>query len=1170
MDGSRTIINDTGHLDMERLVIRLFGEPGAFFDGKPWKWSAPPRCFPLLALLGLAGQTPPTRAWLASTMWPEEIESDARSNLRRHLHRLARALPQVEGVEWIRGDERSIAWNDAAPARLDVRAFEEAVADPARRAEAVEMYRGDLLEGFFDEYILAERERLRTLYTDALADLIREARAKRDLPSAVRFAERLLAEDEWREDALREWISAKYASGDRSGALAGYERFARRLREEFSSEPMPETTALRDAVRAGIALPDDPQDVLEHSVSSLASVRSPFVGRSDEMEKLRSAWTRAARKSGSVAFVSGEAGIGKSRLVAELVAIVRDQGGHALVGTTSNPEGEPYQAVLSALRAGLPKIAQAQLDRAWLSSLAGVLPEIHSLRSDLNETEAIENDRARERLFEAFVRTVAQLGAMRPLCIVLEDLHWAGPATIDVLAALARRVGTLPVLVVATYRSEESATGHPLRELRTQLVSERRAIAIPLERLSESDVTNVVKALAGDDAGATLGDSVVRLSEGNPLFVVQLLEGYRETGEVPDTSHALRSVGDVIGARASRLDDEVRAVAETAATIGQSFSADVVADIGGWDENAVLDAVGALIDRALVRESGNGSLEYAFTHALIAASIYECSDPEQRAARHRRAAQVLQRRHGSDRAEKAAIARHWNLAGDTSRAAAAYVTAAQAALDVYAREEAISHAYAAFALAPDDRLRFEALEIACRTQIRTGVVERWKCDLDRLESVASSLGIDEQFAALKLQERYAAQIVDYALELSAVDAMFALAKRSGNQEHLAEAYYARGFLEGQHGDVGASLATLSTAREIASGLPLDDLNSRIGRQFVSMLGRAGNLVRARSELSIQREWVESTNASADRRLDLLASESTVAAMLEDGAWMERIGTEMMSLACRIGDEYLEARAYATLAHSAYMRRDFAAIRNNYDRAIEHFTNVGELRAVRVTYINRSELELRVGRVDEAMRWLEKCLSGGDQLHGLDGVSAYRLNRIEALLLLGRAREALAEAHEAYELSLSVSETRFMDQALTVLGAAESLTGDVDGAVKHLSEALEMARTREAWGDYATTLCYLVEALLSAGRIDEARHYGAGLEETFLHYHALTIHPTRLCATLARVAEDSGDATVAQVWRTRGLSLLEAELKRFSDPADVSAYSSLPFNRALLEGAAMTA
>src|SRR5262249_4411598 len=147
---------------------------------------------------------------------------------------------------------------------------------------------------------------------------------------------------------------------------------------------------------------------------------------------------------------------------------------------------------------------------------------------------------------------------------------------------------------------------------------------------------------------------------------------------------------------------------------GHTFHADIVADIGGWDENTVLDAIGVLIDRALVRESGSGALEYAFTHALVAVSFYESSDDASRTARHRRAAQVLQRLAREDRADLAAIARHWNRAGEAQRSAVAYVRAAASALAVYAREEAIAHSYAAYALATDDATRFTAMEIAAR------------------------------------------------------------------------------------------------------------------------------------------------------------------------------------------------------------------------------------------------------------------------------------------------------------------------------------------------------------------------------------------------------------------------------------------------------------------------
>ena len=349
---------------------------------------------------------------------------------------------------------------------------------------------------------------------------------------------------------------------------------------------------------------------------------------------------RAARGNGSVAFLSGEAGIGKSRLAAELVALVREQGGHALVGVTSKPDGEPYQSVLVALRAALALVAHARIDAAWLAALAHVLPEIRSLREGF-PNEDLPPDRARERLFEAIARVFEQLGRMRPLCVVLEDLHWAGPATVELVGALSRRIGSLPVLLVVTYRSEESSGADPLRS-NCAPRSSANAVRWP-RRWNASGRKTSTRSCVRSSATTQRPLSSARAScgsaeEGNPLFVVQLIEGYLETGKVPDESSALLSVGDAIAARARRLSAQVRSVAEVAATVGQSFRAELVADAGGWDENTVLDAIGELMDRALVRESG-GELEYVFTHALVGAAFYresaEGSLPPGTGASHR-------------------------------------------------------------------------------------------------------------------------------------------------------------------------------------------------------------------------------------------------------------------------------------------------------------------------------------------------------------------------------------------------------------------------------------------------------------------------------------------------------------------------------------------------------
>lgn len=1156
---------------MERLRIRLFGKPAIEFDGAPWKLSAPPRCLPLLALLATATGTPPTRAWLASALWPDEIDEASRSNLRRHLHRLARALPPAGEVDWIEADDRSVAWNAVASAWIDVRAFQTMIADEAQGPQAVELYRGDLLEHVYDECIIAERERLRTLYLKALDRCIRDARAQRNFFDVATYAGKLLALEEWRESALREWMSALYVVGGRADALAGYERFAQRLREEFKAAPAPETTALRDAIRAGLPLSDNPERIFEAALTHgmRRAWSFPFVGRTEELDQLSAAWRRAVHRSGSTVFISGEPGVGKSRLVAEVVATTQSQGGQVLIGTTSDPEGEPYQAIVTALRLGLSRLGVTEHDRGWLVALGQVLPEIHSLHPNLERTETFDDDYARERLFEAFVRAVERLGRTRPLCLVLEDLHWAGSGTLDALATLARRVGALPVLIVVTYRRDDAPATTAIRELRGRLTAERRAAAIPLERLTEAETTTIVRAVV-DDATVldALSSTVARLSEGNPLFAAQLIEEYRETGTVPDASSALRTVRDAIAARVDRLDGEVRAVAQTAAMLGPVFAADIVAAVGGWDENAVLDAIGSMIDRSLVREAGSGVLEYTFTHALIAASLHESADSAQKTARHRRAAQVLERANRHDRSTLAAIGRHWQFANEPERAALTFIRASRSARSVYAREEALEYAHAAYTLSRSDATRFQALEIAIDTQIQAAHPERWHEDLVRLEQVAESLGIDEQVTGTVLRARYAARIMNYEDEERAGDRLFKLARTSNKPLHLAEAHYARGYLYAQRGSVGESIVCLRQALELTTLYGDFEQISRIREQLVSMLARRGDLVSARAELAAQRDLLESNGAPVEQQMTLLRSEATIAAMIEDGPWLDRVSSEMLDLAHRLGHDYLAARAHAALAHSAFMRRDFRSIRSHYDRSIELFRAIGDKHAVHVTCINRSELELRIGRVDEARYWLEECRKLRDHVARLDGAHAAGINHAQVLLQLGQTTEALAQAREAYTLCLDASESRFLDQALTILAAAEAVCGELDAAVSHLEEALVRARLREAWGDVGLTLSYLVDTLVNAGRADEARVRAAELETIFDDHLDLALHPTRLCWSLAQFFDARGERLAYDRWLTRGRELLDAELARFDDPADVAAYCSLPFNAALLRQRSM--
>jgi predicted ATPase/DNA-binding SARP family transcriptional activator len=1151
----------------QRLVVRLLGPPSLTFDGKPWKWSAPPSCLTLLALLAAKREAPATRASLAATMWPDELDTDARANLRRHLHRLLRALPQIEGVEWIASDMQTVAWNAAAPAWIDVRAFEDASEDPARAVEAVDEYRGDLLEGMYDDVVLAVRERLRAVYLNVLARLTREAREARDFESSIRYAEKLLAADEWREDIVRERMAATYESGDRSAALAVYERFAVRLRDEFSAEPMAETSAMRDIVRAGLPLPVNPEALFErqHGEPGTRAWKLPFVGRADVFERLRSAWARAARRGGGIVFVSGEAGIGKSRLAGELVALVRAQGGLALVGTTSNPEAEPYQTMLTALRPMLSHIAHADaVGRPWLSALAQVLPEIASVRPDLDEVAALPEGRARERLLEAFVRVVEQLGALRPVCLVLEDLHWAGPAAIDLLALLARRAGTLPVLVVATYRSEESTAEHPIRALRSSLLAQHRAIAAPLDRLTAADVANVVGSVLDpeSEAARSLGEALARLSEGNPLFVAQLLEGYRETGTIPDASSALLTIGDAVAARAGGLDARVRAVAEAAAGIGEAFRADIVADVGGWDEGTVLDAIGALIDRALVREAGSGALEYVFTHALVAASFYERTPLDVRVARHRRTAQVLERMGGDDLRAVSSIARHWKLAGEGARASAAYARAARAALAVHARAEAIDYARQALSLCEGDRRRFDLLQLVIAAEERSEHVEQWNLDLEGFELLAGRLDESDRYAALAARERYYAQTGDRESQGRLLDRMLELALASGSTSRQVEVADARGSLLSGQGHFREAAETFRHALSLAQAQGDRLTIARVRQHLAQALGRSGETAAAARELEELRVHVAAAG-SAEEQLVLLWAESSLALATENGEVVERIGSSMLALGARLGDQETQAKAHWLLGWAATVRRDIAGARKQYGDACVLFERLRQPQSLAAAYVNLGVLDLDLGVYRRAIEQWERAAALAEQTGALN-VLGFALNNIaDAEQQLGNLDRALEMAERSMDVAASTGDQRLMASAVGTLGAVRYARGELQPGIELMRESVELWRAAGSMQSMTEKLCLFVDALRAAGESEELKLRMRELHELYAQGPNEQKAPARILLALAKAERFFGNEAKAAELEAAGRRVLAAESAAFADEESRAAFLAQPHNRELL-------
>jgi DNA-binding SARP family transcriptional activator len=1146
-----------------RLAVRLLGEPSLEFDRKPWPLKAPFRCFAILAMLSLSSGDPPSRESIASDVWPNLTNEEAMANLRRHLHIIQRALPDLGGNKWIVRNGSLLSWDEAAPVWVDVAEFRAAVGDPALRRRAVELYRGPLLgkRGDNELLFLSLRDRLRTECIDACREEALVARKQLDFAAATRYAEKMLEMAEFREDALRLAMSLRYESGDRSSALALFERFSLHLSDAMGVDPMPETLALRDTILMNEDVPVGAVESDEENALGLELLGVPFVGRTRELELLKSAWRGARRGRGKTLFVLGEAGIGKTRLLSEFGSSIALQGGRVVVGETSAPEAYPYEPLVDALRKSLALIVESPVRQPWLSSIAELLPELQAAFPDMAPAEPLAADNARIRLLEAIARTIERLAKVRPLLLVLEDLHWAGSATLDTVEYLARRIGAVGALVVITYRTGESAPGGMLHSLRRRLLAESRATSMELQPLDAVDVETLAGVMPGIPNPIDVAASVFKIGEGNPLFTAQMLRGYSETGVLALEYTAAATMAQAILSRVATLDSAAKDLLEVAATIGHSFTIDLLAAVLGWPEGHVVDSMSGPLDRSLIRVTRSGStFAYSFTHELIARSIYETIPRERRAPYHRRIAGLLTALYGSDKRMAGTIALNWERSGATDRAAAAYLQAAQAALDVHDRDSAVAFARRAESLTSNDRERFCAYHVEALARVGWGSVEEWDEALRGLERSAAALGNQERFDAALLRSRHAMQTGDHDVHGAAVAQMLDLAAEAQNEAWRMTALDWLGFR------LMISNDPIPAAKAFEQGLSIARVsgNHRLAVRFKTRLIQNqawyGDVSAGLAGVEdLRRELVG--NSSTDLRMDVLVAETWLAAEIEDAVRCKRVGLERMALAQSTGDMSVEAGSHGLLAHASHLERDATGMRAHTVKALGLFERLGQRRDVAVVHFNHGVFEREIGHFDRALH-LYHVAETNEQFLEPDGLCALALRRADIALSRGDLPDAARLSADGFALSRRCHSQRFDVEALHALGAIQVRAGEFDAGMENLSQALAKATGGIAERTHGDILCTIVDGLVAEGKSAVAEPFAAALERRMLEKPESQRFPTQACATLAGYYRARGNAASGQ-WLQRGRARLEKALARFDLQEDRDAFSAMPFNRDLL-------
>jgi len=408
-----------------------------------------------------------------------------------------------------------------------------------------------------------------------------------------------------------------------------------------------------------------------------------LVGRDGELAALEAALADAGSGAPSVTLVAGESGVGKTRLLDELRRRAHDTGARTLAGEAVElGEGElPYAPLVSALRplaregdpvlAELPAAVRGELGRVLAALGDGTRPD-----------PAAGDAGAQGRFFEALLTLLEHLGRSAPVVLVLEDLHWADRSTRAFLAFLARALCAERVLVVASFRSDELHRRHPLRPLLAELERNARVRRLELAPLTRLELAAVLADILGAPADADLVERLHARSEGNPLFVEELLAaGLDGRGALPPT------LRDALMVRIERLSDPTQELLRALAVGGRLDHALLLAATG-LDERTLRDALREAVAHHLVTVGEDD--DHGFRHALLREVVQDDLLPGERAELHRSLAAALEARaeaHGPSVHVAAGIAHHRLAAGDHGAALAASVRAAQAAEAVHAHGE---------------------------------------------------------------------------------------------------------------------------------------------------------------------------------------------------------------------------------------------------------------------------------------------------------------------------------------------------------------------------------------------------------------------------------------------------------------------------------------------------
>ena len=1076
--------------EMARLTLALLGGFQLRSESRALALPAK-KAQALLAYLALRAGRPHSREMLMTLLWGETEDRQARQSLRQSVFLLRKVFATARNAGLvIHGGTIAI---DRSAVDVDVARFERLVRKGTRAAleAAVDLYQGPFLDGLrvdagpFEEWLQSERERLRELAVDALSALLSIQTARGPAHAATDTAAQLLALDPLRESGHRALMRLYLRQGHRAAALRQYEVCLGLLERELGVEPEAETQRLYRTILQARAPAASPVR------GTIATTETPLVGRDQELRQLRLLMRAALDGRGRSALVTGEAGIGKSRLVEELAG--SGSGTRVLLGHAYETEQvlpfQPWADAFRTARVLTEADVRRELNPFATRELARLFPELAEAGAS-----AMISPQHHVRLFEAVDTLVGRLAARQPLLIVMEDLHWADDLSLRLFAFLGRRIAARPVLLLGTARDEELSDAPALRHILGELQLEGRADRLSLTPLSESSTGRLVRALARtgshDRSVGGLADHVWAVSEGNPFVVVETMRALRDGGAMARTAATLPDrVREMTLARVERLGPKARQLVAVASVLEREFEFAVLQHAGGLGRRETAEGLEELVRRRILDAVGE---RFAFTHVRVRKAVYDDLLAPRRAALHAAVGEALEAVYAGRLHEiHDRLAYHFSNGDEPARAFAHLIAVADSAARRYALDDALT-----------------VLRDALRQVDRLPAADRDRRHLDLVFRLAHTL-----------------TLLGRAREADALlDEHESRAERIGDASVAGLHAFWRAYTHGNLGDVEHAMASARRALEEAAragdaatmgkasfvlsrecymrARPLEGITH--GRQAVALLERTD-----------EAWWLGQAHRALAMNLVHIGDFDEALIALEQ--------------VCRVGeasgDSGLHALGALTVGWVRALTGDYvggmASCRQAVELALDPVTRafaLGTLGAI------HREHEDPV----EAIPLLERGIT---ELERLGGTGGYRYRQVdafltaslsEAYLLRGDVERAGTLARKALGAAAEGGWDVAVGYAERAMGRVAQATGDLAGAHDHATRALDVFSSTDARFQVARTRLLLAEVCRARGEDSAA---SAHLQEAVDAFRRLRV--PRHAERAHRLAQQLGLGDVAR-------------------------------------------